>query len=306
MPIDLTGMEAKHPQIIFFQLLLLVIGVTQCQERQFEELIGEVTVAGMFHIYRIRADKCELVTSSVMAQEAAKWVFKILNMTRYFPFNAVPFQIRTIFLFKSSKTELSVKWPWKRLSVLNVFYRIEQNGSQAGLEICLPTLSQLYNSILGFIDGLASGLSFPISETIQPLDYVQISYASTNPSLSDINLYPYFMRTITPDNKQTHVMIQILSELKSEYIQVVYIEGIYGKGSRDVVRNSASPNKICIVQEIIVQQLSDGNYHYSIEELRKKPFAKIVIIFISSNIVPLVMKEFNTKACEFVFIGSEA
>ncbi|KAK3607949.1 hypothetical protein CHS0354_006544 [Potamilus streckersoni] len=162
----------------------------------------------------------------------------------------------------------------------------------------------LKNRILGFVGGLSSILSIPMSEILQQLKYVQISYASTNPSLSDRNLHPYFMRTVTPDNKQADVIIKILLEFKSDYIQIVYSEGSYGVGGRDTIREAAKMNKICIAQEIIVRELPDGNYYDIIEQLRNL-MQKFVIIFIGLNL-PLVMKALGAKSGEFMFIGSEA
>ncbi|KAK3607951.1 hypothetical protein CHS0354_006546 [Potamilus streckersoni] len=70
------------------RLLLLLLHFTHCQE--IAELGGDLTVAGMFQIYRSTTGKCgEVVTSSVMALEATKWVFKKLNQTGYFPINVV-------------------------------------------------------------------------------------------------------------------------------------------------------------------------------------------------------------------------
>ncbi|KAL3837211.1 hypothetical protein ACJMK2_022582 [Sinanodonta woodiana] len=164
------------------------------------------------------------------------------------------------------------------------------------------------NRILGFVGGLTSTISIKVSEVLQQLKFVQISYASTSPALSDRTLHPYFLRVITPDDKQADAMIRIIKELKSEYIQVVYSEGSYGEGGRNSIRVAASVNEICIAQELVITESAVGHGYNILETLRMKSFAKIVIIFLQSHIVQPVMDALSKDAIngEFMFIGSES
>ena len=52
---------------------------------------------------------------------------------------------------------------------------------------------------------------------------------------SDRVLFPYFMRTVTPDDAQTKAMVSMLEMLGSDYVQILYSEGAYGEGGRDKV-----------------------------------------------------------------------
>ncbi|KAK3607958.1 hypothetical protein CHS0354_006557 [Potamilus streckersoni] len=167
---------------------------------------------------------------------------------------------------------------------------------------------RLDNRILGFIGGLSSTISIEVSEVLQKLKFVQISYASTSPELSDRTLHPYFMRVTSPDDKQADAMMRIIKELRSDYIQVVYSEGSYGEGGRNSIRVVASANKICIAQELVIIESTAGLNYNILEELRKKSYAKIVIVFIQSHVVQRVMEAVSkdAKNGEFMFIGSEA
>ncbi|KAL3837213.1 hypothetical protein ACJMK2_022584 [Sinanodonta woodiana] len=164
------------------------------------------------------------------------------------------------------------------------------------------------NRILGFVGELASTISIKVSEVLQQLKFVQISYASTSQELSDRTLYPYFMRVTTPDVKQADAMMKIIKELKSEYIQVVYSQGSYGEGGLNSIRVAASVNEICIAQEIVIIESAVGLGYNILETLRKKLYAKIVIVFLQSHIVQPVMEALSQDAIngEFMFIGSEA
>ncbi|KAL3837215.1 hypothetical protein ACJMK2_022586 [Sinanodonta woodiana] len=167
---------------------------------------------------------------------------------------------------------------------------------------------RLDNRILGFVGEQASTISIKVSEVLQQLKFVQISYASTSQELSDRTLHPYFMRVTTPDDKQADAMMKIIKELKSEYVQVVYSQGSYGEGGLNSIRVAASVNKICIAQEIVIIESAVGLGYNILETLRMKSFAKIVIIFLQSHIVLPVMEALSKDAIngEFMFIGSEA
>ena len=62
----------------------------------------------------------------------------------------------------------------------------------------------------GYVGGEAAAVSGPAAQQLTQLKFVQISYTSTNPKLSNKDLYPYFMRIISPDNVQATAMIEIV------------------------------------------------------------------------------------------------
>lgn len=86
----------------------------------------------------------------------------------------------------------------------------------------------------------------------------------------------------------------------------MYSEGAYGEGGKDAVKKAAAIAGICIAQEILV--LEQETYYEHYETLRKKPHAKLVIIFLRSHVVGPLMRDLNVnmKRGEFQFIGSEA
>ena len=160
--------------------------------------------------------------------------------------------------------------------------------------------------VLGFIGGLYTSVSLPLASILSKTGHVQVSYASTNPVLSDKTTYPYFLRIVTPDNVQAEAMMEVVKALRGEYIQIVYNEGAYGVGGRDSVIASAKARGICVAQIIEVQE-TDIYYIYY-ELIRRKPHAKIVITFLNSHVVGDFMKDLNDLMTngEFQFIGSEA
>lgn len=180
-------------------------------------------------------------------------------------------------------------------------YDVFSNGLQLGN----GTRVYVNGKVLGFVGALGSSISIPIAETLSLLKYVQISYASTSPLLSDRTKYPYFMRVVTPDDKQTKGMVEIMKRLNVTYVQLVYSEGAYGEGGRDGLMAEAYQNGICVLPPIKVSE-TDLNSVY--EQLRKHPEAHLVITFIRSHVVPKLIQQLSTQMTpgEFEFLGSEA
>ena len=78
----------------------------------------------------------------------------------------------------------------------------------------------LKNKIIGFTGDVGSSISIAIAEALTRLKYVQVSFASASPRLSDRDAYPYFLRVLTPDDAQANAMIDIVKKLGGNYIQV--------------------------------------------------------------------------------------
>ncbi|XP_052234528.1 uncharacterized protein LOC127847040 isoform X3 [Dreissena polymorpha] len=168
------------------------------------------------------------------------------------------------------------------------------------------TRFNISNKIIGFVGGRASSISMAIAEVLSKLRFVQISYSSTSPALSDRVKYPYFLRTVTPDDFQALAMIQVIKTLKADYIQMVYSSDAYGEGGLAKIKEEASNNGVCLIQALPVTEASQAEI---VRKLRLYPRAKLVIVFLGTNILEqfLVNLQFQgLKKGEFVFIGSEA
>ncbi|WAR17271.1 GRM3-like protein [Mya arenaria] len=122
------------------------------------------------------------------------------------------------------------------------------------------------DKIIGFIGDVGSTISISVAEVLSRLKYVQISYASTSPALSDRSKYLYFMRTVTPDDAQAKAMVALLHDLGADYIQVIFSAGAYGEGGRDKVKEEAFEADICVSQTI---EVKEQNYHLVYDQLLK-------------------------------------
>jgi hypothetical protein len=177
--------------------------------------------------------------------------------------------------------------------------------NKVGVRLGNGTLIELNDKIIGYVAEDSSTISIAIADVLTPLKFVQISYASTSPALSDRNKYPYFMRVVTPDDKQAKAMTEIMIRLGVQYAQIVYSTGSYGEDGKNKVRTAAQEKSICIAQDFAIDE--DENVYAIYEKLKRNPHAKVVILFLD----PLVLLKLASaitgqmKQGEFLFIGSE-
>lgn len=57
----------------------------------------------------------------------------------------------------------------------------------------------------------------------------QVSYASTAPELSDNTRYDFFSRVVPPDTYQAQAMVDIVKNMRWNYVSTVASEGNYGE-----------------------------------------------------------------------------
>jgi hypothetical protein len=176
-----------------------------------------------------------------------------------------------------------------------------------GVKMADGSVLDLHNRILGFIGDIGSSISIAVAELLSRLQFAQISFASTSPLLSDRSKYPYFMRVVTPDDAQARAITEIIKKLESNYVQIVYSTGAYGEAGKDRIKEEAFKSKICVVQEIPVEET--GSAFEIFEKLRRFTHARLVIIFLQSHRLAPVISALTSqidKRGEFMFIGSEA
>ncbi|KAL3891451.1 hypothetical protein ACJMK2_003713 [Sinanodonta woodiana] len=161
--------------------------------------------------------------------------------------------------------------------------------------------------VIGYLGDVGSSVSIAAAQVLSLLGFVQVSYASASPQLNDRNEFPYFMRVTTSDDKQASVIIDIIKELNSEYVQLVYSDEAYGQGGRDALLKVSKEKRVCIVEPLIsVRDSTEENFSGFYEKLRKNPDAKIVVVFVRSHLAVILMKTLTLqmKTGEFIFIGS--
>ena len=119
-------------------------------------------------------------------------------------------------------------------------------------------------------------------------------------------MYPYFMRIVSSDGVQAEAMMEVVKAIKGEYVQIVYNECSCGTARKNSIAEMARKRGICVAQYINVKE--QDTYFEFYELLRRKPHAKLVIIFLNPHILTNFMRDLNEQMTtgEFQFLGSEA
>ena len=96
--------------------------------------------------------------------------------------------------------------------------------------------------------------------------------------------------------------MQMVKDLNSNYVQLLYSADTYGEGGRNDLKNEAKRLQVCIANEV---RVLEGQYNTILQDMRKYPYAKIVILFLRSHVVHNVIDTIYSSldAGEFVFIG---
>ena len=163
------------------------------------------------------------------------------------------------------------------------------------------------DKILGYIGGWSSDVSIAVAEITSRLGYVQISYSSTAPGLSSRTLYPFFLRTATPDEVQADTMLKIVSEIGVDFVQILYSKSAYGEGGRDMIIDAINDGNysVCVAQAIAITQIT--YQREVIESINQQPDAKVILMFVSSLelvwLLPVLNDAFQNS--NFLFIASE-
>ena len=80
--------------------------------------------------------------------------------------------------------------------------------------------------LAGVVGAAVSDVSAKVASILQVFQIPQISFQSTSVTLSDRDIYSYFMRTVPPDSFQAEAMVDICLRFNWTYVMTVNSEGI--------------------------------------------------------------------------------
>ena len=66
--------------------------------------------------------------------------------------------------------------------------------------------------LAGVVGPLSSGVSEAVANFLRVFEIPQISYSSTSVTLSNKDIYSYFLRTVPPDNFQAQAMVDLIQK----------------------------------------------------------------------------------------------
>jgi ABC-type branched-subunit amino acid transport system substrate-binding protein len=165
--------------------------------------------------------------------------------------------------------------------------------------------------LAGVVGAFTSGVSLVVANFLRVFGIPQISYASTSVTLSNKDIYSYFLRTVPPDSFQARAMVDIIKKFGWTYISTVNSDGEYGENGIRIFKTFAEENDICIdVERKLSAFPTDEEYENVVEALLKsarETNMSTVVLFVTQIDARKIFETAKTydKAQRFTWIGSD-
>ena len=102
-------------------------------------------------------------------------------------------------------------------------------AARAAKEFIKMTLSKDTKAKLAGVVGAGrSEVSQIVANFLRVFEIPQISYDSTSITLSNKDIYSYFLRTVPPDDFQAQLIADLCKKFGWNYVSTIYTDGTYG------------------------------------------------------------------------------
>ena len=184
------------------------------------------------------------------------------------------------------------------------------SGGQLALETCVDMVGNGTGTAptLAVVGAASSRVSVPVAGLTRLFRVPQVSYASSSALLSDRNRYEYFYRTISPDDLQARVMVDVLLHYNWSYVSIIFSQDTYGQPGIEEFKKEAIERGICVDKEMgIPPEFSGSEYDDLVEELRGSS-AGVVVVFANQETVSEILTRINASPARrrFLWIASDA
>ncbi|XP_033749036.1 uncharacterized protein LOC117333723 [Pecten maximus] len=162
------------------------------------------------------------------------------------------------------------------------------------------------NSTITGVLTTSSSATMAVNRVVKPLRIPIISNGATSVLLSDQSNYPYFSRTVPPDDYQMKVIADILALNDWTYVSVVYTKETYGiSGFEQLQRNTRSQG-VCVTNAIgIPTRPSMEEAKAAVQQLTTNAGANVVVLCtLYPEAIMAAAKELDLVD-RFVWIGTD-
>ena len=192
------------------------------------------------------------------------------------------------------------------------------NTTLYGLEEAIRVIRLANNDkypLLGFVGPASTSIAFSVAAGLEQIQIPLIGYGSSSATLSDKNLFKYFLRTIPSTNLQANAMVDLVSHFGWEYVNVIFNDDEYGTPGSDAFIDQAMQQNICVHVKIGIPLLENSGTNDDFVRSIKKVVqsllnskATVVVVFTDEPTVMSLFKELLNKtngAHKFVWIASD-
>ncbi|XP_017948199.1 vomeronasal type-2 receptor 26 [Xenopus tropicalis] len=185
----------------------------------------------------------------------------------------------------------------------------------SGAQEIIPNYNFLSKAPLaGIVGDSGSTRSIFMGQILGLYRYPQISYFSTNPVLSQRDLFPSFFRTIPSDEFQMRGLAQLVSHFGWSWVGLLASDNDYGQSGLHIVKEEIIKVGVCVAfAENILTGLPNRNAPY-LAKIIKNSTAKAVVVISSDPDFVIVVEEmllpyiknvnFKTKGGRQVFFDA--
>ncbi|SHN59437.1 branched-chain amino acid ABC transporter substrate-binding protein [Desulfovibrio litoralis] len=179
----------------------------------------------------------------------------------------------------------------------------DQCKPELATNVATKMASEKVNAVIGHICSGATKAALPIytKEKI-----IVISSAATSVDLTQSGEYPYFLRTIPPDDLQSKIAVDLVeNQLKAKKIAIIHDKGDYGKNYVKFAKDFIEADKKASV--VLFEGITPGQVDYSAIIKKVKNSGADALIFGGYHPeASKIVMQMKSKGLDIPFISSES
>ncbi|CAF2962542.1 unnamed protein product, partial [Rotaria sp. Silwood2] len=162
------------------------------------------------------------------------------------------------------------------------------------------------SNIIGIVGPALSREANIIADFAEKVNIPVISYAATDPGLSDRNAYFLFHRTVPSDNVAATAIAQLFIRFNWTSCTIIYQNDDYGSGGARALSDTLSKNSVTFIQKIAFDIITH-NFQSDLKTSLINTLTRIVILWAESYYASLILQyalNYNVLGPKFTWILS--
>ncbi|CAF1189157.1 unnamed protein product [Rotaria sordida] len=190
---------------------------------------------------------------------------------------------------------------FKSAVLLSNEYNITINGKLIGWKEGLTSgdvigalrdtcLAVLQSNIVGIVGPELSRETVLISPFCNKLGLPVISYAATDPDLSDVTTYPNLYRTVPSDNTAASALVKLFNRFNWTSCLIIYQNDAFGSGAAKAINDVFNISNIRVAQ-MIIYDIAKQSIRGDMKSYLVNSPSRIVILWAESIYTSLILQD---------------
>ncbi|XP_071793408.1 metabotropic glutamate receptor-like [Asterias amurensis] len=253
--------------------------------------MGDVNLGALLSLHGSASSHCDtdIIPRGVVHAEAMAWAVRDINSRNdILPGVTLGFDIRD----DCRNEDISL---WMSLLMLENISPDAFKDSCPGTTVSSTNLTDtlhddLSHTIIGIIGTSRSATSIPVAQITALFQVPLMSFWASSNELSDKARFPYFLRTVPPDQHQIIAIVDMLQYFQWEYIAVIHSVDSYGlHGARELLVLTEQRG-ICVAFTSAVNQYpTEKELSEVVAKLVRYKYAHVVVMFSALQVANAVL-----------------